>query len=143
MPGAVKPKYAKSGDAGLDLVAYNWFYDDTYDFLVYDTGITVEIPVGYFGLLVPNSRIAKRPLLMANSPGIIDSGYRGTLKFIFKDFEDRRRIQNRFLVGDTIGQLIILQYPQIELEETDNLSQTERGTGGFGSTENASPKNMY
>lgn len=134
---AVIPKYSKTGDAGMDLVATSK-ETDKYGNIVYGTGLAFEIPKGYVGLLFPRSSISKYDMNLTNSTGVLDSGYRGEVFFKFKRpsrfiniFED---ICSTYNVGDRIGQIIILPYPQIEFEEVKELSETDRGTGGFGST---------
>lgn len=141
-PDAVIPTYAKSGDAGMDMVAVD--YNKTEDFIQYDTGIAVEIPEGYFGLCVPRSSNSKKDLLLTNSCGIIDSGYRGNISFRFKPTvhthehlpENVSINVKQYGIGERIGQLIILPYPQIEMVEVEELSDSERGTGGFGHSGN-------
>lgn len=129
-PDAVIPKYAKEGDAGMDLVAVS--IKNESGILVYDTGLSFEIPYGYVGLLFPRSSISKTSLNLTNSVGVIDSGYRGSVMFKFnQDYQFPEPIYQR---GDRIGQLIIMPYPQIEFEEVEELSETERGSGGYGST---------
>lgn len=147
---AVIPKYAKPGDAGLDLTATSMEYDE-YGNICYGTGLAFEIPEGYVGLVFPRSSIYKEQLLLSNAVGVIDSGYRGEVSFKFKPSmaldnrqcvkTDKDRLwsvairQNGiYKVGDRIGQIIILPYPQIEFVEVDALSETERGTGGYGSS---------
>ena len=126
-PDAVTPTYAKDGDAGLDLTAISKTNADT--FIQYGTGIAIEIPKGYVGLIFPRSSVSKlENFYLKNSVGVIDSGYRGELMLRFnKSF-------SFYEVGDKIGQLIIIPYPTIYLEEVDELSSTDRGEGGFGST---------
>lgn len=128
-PDAVVPAYAKAGDAGLDLTAVSFDYED--GILVYRTGVAVEIPKGHVGLLFARSSIFKTDLMLTNHVGVIDSGYRGEIMFKFRDLGNRVK---RYLVGERIGQLMVLPYPAIEFEEVENLSETERGTGGYGST---------
>ena len=161
---AVIPTYAKSGDAGMDLVATSRIFDK-YGNVEYGTGLAMEIPEGYVGLIFARSSIFKQDLSLSNAVGVIDSGYRGEVKFKFKptlsymDFgttEDIHGIGKEsdtfdyvgiagdiqkdsieasiYEVGDRVGQIIILPYPHIDFEEVDNLSNTERGTGGYGST---------
>lgn len=145
---AVLPSYAKAGDAGLDITATSdgvmvasergtpsWYYVE------YKTGLAVEIPEGYVGLLFPRSSISKSSLSLANSVGVVDSGYRGEICFRFKMDagvvnEAKYRMDNPsvYKKGDRIGQLMIVPYPTIEPEFSDALSETERGSGGFGST---------
>ncbi len=125
---AVIPTYAKPGDAGMDL--YSTSIEVSEDGVVtYGTGLSMEIPEGYVGLLFPRSSNYKQDLILCNSVGVIDSGYRGEI--MFKYFQIG---ENMYKVGDRVGQIIILPYPQIEFIEVENLSQTERGEGGFGHT---------
>lgn len=128
---AVIPKYAKPGDAGMDLVCTE--VEFTKDYIAYKTGLAFEIPEGYFGMLVPRSSNSKKDLLLTNSCGILDSGYRGEVEFRYK-CTGNLLDNNIYYSGDRIGQIIILPYPQIEFEEVDELSTTDRGTGGFGHT---------
>jgi dUTP pyrophosphatase len=134
VPEAVIPSYANSGDAGLDLVATWITVEDhnKYGYFEYGTGICVEIPEGYVGLIFPRSSISKTGMLLTNSVGVIDSGYRGEIKFRFKYISGT----NSYNVGDKVGQMIIIPYPKIEFEEADELTETQRGDGGFGSTGN-------
>lgn len=127
---AVIPKYAKPGDAGLDLTATSEEWNDDNTMVTYGTGLAVEIPEGYVGLVFPRSSVSKTTLNLTNSVGVIDSGYRGEIMFKFRYLEEGMIYD----VGDRIGQLIIMPYPQIEFEEVEDLSSTERGEGGFGST---------
>jgi dUTP pyrophosphatase len=123
------PTYAKPGDAGMDLTAVS-IEKDAYGNAVIHTGLAVEIPEGYVGLVFPRSSISKYDMHLRNSVGVIDSGYRGEIMLKFSFMEDGKLYQ----MGDKIAQLIILPYPQITFEEVDELSETERGEGGFGST---------
>lgn len=126
----VIPAYAKPGDAGLDLVAVSETWNDDNTMVTYGTGLAVEIPEGYVGLLFPRSSISKTNLELSNSVGVIDSGYRGEIMFKFR-YNSEGMVYD---VGDRVGQLIILPYPSIEFEEVEELSSTDRGEGGFGST---------
>jgi dUTP pyrophosphatase len=138
---AVIPKYAKPGDAGMDLTATEIQY--TSEYVSYKTGLAFEIPEGYVGLLFPRSSNSKKSLLLTNSVGVVDSGYRGEIEFRFKlvgngtlhkhNFDIGSQVYN---IGDKVGQIIILPYPTIEFEEVEDLSSTERGSGGFGSSGN-------
>ncbi len=129
---AVIPKYAKPGDAGLDLVATNIISFDK-EQVVYGTGIAVEIPEGYVGLVFPRSSIRKYEQYLSNSVGVIDSGYRGEIQ---ATFNSRFYADVKYKVGDKIAQLIIMPYPHIDFEEVNELSETERADGGHGSTGN-------
>ena len=127
------PSYAKSGDAGMDLTATSVISNTTFE-VTYGTSIAVEIPQGYVGLIFPRSSIRKYDLQLSNSVGVIDSGYRGELQFTFNKTNGFDSM--KYKIGDRIGQLIILPYPQIVLEESTTLSETERGENGFGSSGN-------
>ncbi len=142
MDGAPLPKHAKPGDAGLDLTTREnatLFPGET---KMVGTGVAVEIPEGYFGLLAPRSGLAgKRGITFANTPGIIDSGYRGEIKVPLRNINhprDDRWIHSddiaRIERGERVCQLIILPCVTCECVEVDELSETERGEDGFGST---------
>ena len=133
-PDAVIPSYSKVGDAGLDLVAISIIENTTFD-ITYGLGIAMEIPEGFVGLVFPRSSIRRYDLALTNCVGVIDSGYRGELQATFKK-TNTIDWGLEYKVGDRIAQIIILPYPQIQFEETDELSDTERGKGGFGSTGN-------
>lgn len=126
------PTKAHATDAGFDLTATSREIDTVGNF-VYGTGIAVEIPEGYVGLVFPRSSIAKKTLILTNSVGVIDSGYRGEIMAKFSDNKLSARGEV-YEVGERIAQLIILPYPQIEFEEVAELSDSDRGVGGYGST---------
>ena len=132
-PEAIIPSYAKPGDAGMDMTAISIMDDDGFQ-VTYGTGIAVEIPEGYVGLIFPRSSIRKYQIELTNSVGVIDSGYRGEIQFTFN--KTAGVPSKRYAVGDRIGQLIIMPYPTVIPIESDILSDTERGQGGFGSTGN-------
>jgi len=135
-PDAILPSYSKTGDAGMDLTAINHgdiVLCDHTAYLNYRTGLAVEIPEGYVGLIFPRSSVSNLPVWLANSVGVIDSGYRGEIQFRFK-LDSDAPFNSGYKAGDRIGQLIILPYPTIEPEWSDELSDTARGEGGFGST---------
>lgn len=127
---AVIPSYAKEGDAGLDLTATSMSYDD-YGNICYGTGLAFEIPKGYVGLVFPRSSNCKKDLWLTNSVGVIDSGYRGEVTFKYRQVDLEERI---YKIRDRVGQLIIMPYPHIEFEEVEELSETERGCGSYGSS---------
>lgn len=135
VPEAVIPKYAKSGDAGMDLVSTSKSYDE-FGNTVYGTGLSIEIPENHVGLLFPRSSIANNLQVLTNSVGVLDSGYRGEIMFKFKPSSIGHSMiySNTYEIGDRVGQIIILPYPKIEFEEVSELSETERGIGGYGST---------
>lgn len=129
---AIIPKYAKPGDAGMDLTAVSADFSNL-NYLTYHTGLAVQIPEGYVGLLFPRSSVYKTGQQLTNSVGVIDSGYRGEIMLKYtRDIDDTERIA--YSPGDRVGQLIVLPYPQVQFEEVEELSITERGEGGYGST---------
>ena len=130
VPEAVVPVYAKPGDAGLDLTATSVKFDEATRKLKVGFGLAMEIPFGYVGLLFPRSSVHKTGLVMSNCVGVIDSGYRGEVCSVFYVPEGAQP----YAVGDRCAQLIVLPYPQVQTEEASELSETARGTGGFGST---------
>lgn len=127
-PNAIIPSYATEGDAGMDLTAVG--FTEKGMNVTYHTGLSVEIPPGYVGLLFPRSSIYKKDQMLTNSVGVIDSGYRGEIMMKFT------RSVEQYCIGDRIGQLIILPHPRIKFKEVDELSTSERNGGGFGSTGN-------
>lgn len=126
------PVKAHTYDAGYDLKARketSVFPQDT-EFI--PTGVCVEIPAGYVGLLFPRSSISKTPLRMANSVGVIDSGFTGEIKIpLYNTSEVEIKDIEQY---DKIAQLVIVPCMSFELEPVDELEDTERGEGGFGST---------
>lgn len=124
---AVVPAYAHEGDAGLDLTAVSMTVSG--DTVTYGTGLAFEIPDGYMGLVFLRSSVYRYDLSPTNCVGVIDSGYRGEVSIKVK-----RRGGMMYDAGDRVAQMIILPYPRVEFIESDKLSSTERGTGGYGST---------
>jgi dUTP pyrophosphatase len=129
-PDVKVPKYAKQGDAAMDLHCTEMFRD-RYGNYVYLTGIAVEIPEGYVGLVYPRSSVSKSSMLLSNGVGVIDSGYRGEIMLKYRHLGGRNDI---YTSGDRVGQLMIIKRPEIDLVVVEELSETERGDGGFGST---------
>ena len=127
-PDAVIPKYAKPGDAGLDLTAVDVIADG--NTLTYKTGLAIELPFWHVGLLFPRSSVYKTGQTLTNCVGVIDSGYRGEImmKFTLSPYAQE------YDIGDRIGQLIIMPYPRIDFVESDELTPSERGLKGYGST---------
>ena len=130
-PDAIIPKYAKKSDAGLDLVATS-IKENTSFQITYGLGIALEIPEGFVGLVFPRSSIRNTELTLSNSVGVIDSGYRGELQATFNKHNGLDSIS--YKVGERICQIMIIPHPSIEFEEADELSDSERGVGGFGSS---------
>ena len=136
---AVIPQYAHDTDAGLDLVATS-VEQDEYGNIVYHTGLAFEIPDGYVGLIFPRSSLSKYSLRLTNCVGVIDSGYRGEVMFKYEAKNTYvqgliKKISGEiYQIGDRIGQMIIMPYPKINLVEADELSDSDRQNGGFGSS---------
>jgi len=130
-PNAVKPKYAKESDAGMDLVATEIISNTTFQ-ITYGLGIAMEIPTGMVGLVFPRSSIRNTELTLSNSVGVIDSGYRGELQATFNKLNGLDSIT--YNVGDRVAQIIIVPHPIVQFVEVDELSESARGKGGFGST---------
>ena len=130
---AKMPTKAHPTDAGADLTAVSREWNKEYGCWVYGTGIATEIPEGYVGLLFPRSSIRKYTLAQCNCIGVIDSHYRGEIMLSYKPTSD---IQKLYEVGDKIAQLIILPYPEVSYTEVENLSETDRGENGHGSSGN-------
>ena len=149
----VKAPFRKyDDDAGYDLYAVS--KTETEKYIEYGTGIAIEIPTGYVGLIFPRSSVTEKDLMLKNCVGIIDSQYRGEIRCRFyetrehldyiqselfndgtvKHLHQPRIKRNIFEVGDRVVQLIIIPIPLIELVESDELSETERGTGSYGHT---------
>lgn len=143
-PEAVLPTRATEGDVGYDVVALDdgtWAPDATY--IEYKTGLAIEVPVGFHTELFPRSSVSKYDLILANSIGLVDNGYRGELRFRFKyipRFEvNEQQLQQRppilYKKGDKIGQIVVrTSITTFQVEEVEELSDTARGAGGFGST---------
>jgi dUTP pyrophosphatase len=130
---AVIPSYAKDGDAGMDLVATS-IISTTSTQITYGIGLALEIPFGFVGLIFPRSSVRKTRLMLSNCVGVVDSGYRGELQVTFNKVNQNSIAENDYKIGDRIAQIMIIPHPEIEFEEANELSDTERGEGGFGST---------
>lgn len=130
---AQDPTRANEGDAGLDLFSSSpiMLYPGVTEML--ETGIKVAIPFGYCGLILPRSSMGRKGIIIPNSPGLIDSGYRGEIKVLLLNVSNELY---KVEVGDKIAQLVIVQHERATLQETEKLpaSFDERGVGGFGSS---------
>lgn len=125
---AVIPKYARPGDAGLDLTATRKELIDS-EHVKYYFGIAIEIPNGHVGLVFPRSSCYKQRQILSNCVGVIDSGYRGEISAVMIGTSTES-----YNIGDRVAQLIIMPYPVIEFEEVNELTETERGEQGYGSS---------
>ena len=132
-PEAVIPSYAYAGDAGLDLRALETLVLKPFERALIPTGLAIAIPEGYAGFVQPRSGFAlKRGLSIVNTPGLIDSHYRGELKIIAINLDPVNDIQIE--KGERIAQLVIQEVPVVTLAVVDELDATDRGAGGFGSS---------
>jgi dUTP pyrophosphatase len=132
-PEAKLPKAQQPADAGLDLCSAVDVVVEPGERVMIPTGVAVEIPGGHAGLVLPRSGLAaKRGLTMANSPGLIDAGYRGEVICAAVNLDREQPV--KILVGDRIAQLVIVELPRVEPTWVDELPETTRGEGGFGST---------
>ena len=133
---AITPEYANPGDAAMDVTAISFEEVVTPEgtrYIEYHTGLAFEIPAGYMMLIFPRSSVSKKSLVLANSVGVLDSGYRGELKIRFRIIDDMWSI---YRVGERVAQIMIIPYPKIELREVHSLEDSVRGEGGFGSSGN-------
>ena len=139
-PNAVIPVKAHVSDAGFDLVATSLRWDEHEQFFEYGTGIAMDIPEGHVGLLFPRSSVSKKDLTLANSVGVVDAKFLGEIKLRFKHAVKEHEGQvttsyfDGYMVGDRIGQLIIMPIPEVSFVETEKLGDSKRGEGGFGSS---------
>ena len=133
-PDAVVPRRAYGGDAGLDLASCAHVELAPGERALVPTGLAVAIPEGYAGFVQPRSGLAaKHGISIVNTPGLVDSGYRGELLVNLVNTDQRES----FIVepGMRIAQLVILPIPELELVEVDELPESERGVRGFGSSQ--------
>jgi len=147
IPEAKSPLRIYDVDAGFDL--YSISKEETPDYIEYNTGLAFEIPVGYAGFLFPRSSVTKYDLMLKNSIGLIDASYRGEIKCRFTkiigdEIEDMIVLKDRisidfsnakiFEVGERVAQIVFIKIPEVTLVEAPELSETERGEGGYGHT---------
>lgn len=134
---AILPIRAHKGDAGIDLTCTTITQEINECgqlIIVYHTGLAIEIPEGHVGLLFPRSSIANKSLSLTNSVGVIDAGYRGEVMAKMRSTTDV--VPAIYKPGERFAQLVIVPIPEVEITEVAELSETDRGEGGFGSTEN-------
>ena len=132
-PTVELPSYAYEGDAGLDLRANESVDIPPFSRVLIPTGLAIALPDGFAGFVQPRSGMAlKRGLTIANTPGLIDAHYRGELKVIVVNIDPHETIHIER--GERIAQLVIQQVPGVRLIEVDELDETDRGCGGFGSS---------
>ena len=131
-PEAVMPSKGTDKSAGYDLTAISAFWDKERNQVKYHFGLSFEIPDGYVGLIFPRSSVCKKDLSLSNCVGVIDSDYRGEVTAVFNVTDTSK--DNVYSVGDRIAQMVFMKIPEVELTEVEELSETKRGTGGYGST---------
>jgi dUTP pyrophosphatase len=131
---AVMPERAYAGDAGLDLSTCERIELPPGERIVAPTGLAVAVPEGYGGFVQPRSGLAARSgITVVNSPGLIDSGYRGEIRVVLLNTDRERTFVAE--AGDRIAQLVVLPVPELGVREVDELPASERGVRGFGSTQ--------
>ena len=127
------PRYQHAGDAGLDLASRIDYVLEPGERAMIPTGISVAIPRGYAGFVLPRSGLASRHgIALVNSPGLVDSGYRGEMSIIMINTDKREAFHIKR--GDRIAQLVIQRVEEVAVVKVDSLEDTSRGSGGFGST---------
>ncbi len=147
---AVIPSYAHDGDVGMDMTTISVEYVPEKDMYIYHTGLACELEKGYGMFLFPRSSNSKTEAYLTNHVGIVDPIYRGEIQLRYKNRDryrksfwellsgkiDMERALSKapYKVGDRVGQMVVFPYPQVHVQVVDELSETERGTGGFGST---------
>ena len=133
---AVLPIRAHKGDAGLDLTTTDITLEPNdcgQTVVVYHCGLAVEIPEGHVGLVFPRSSISKKSMFLTNAVGVIDSGYRGEITAKMHVTTDAAPAV--YKVGERFAQLIVIPIPEVTITEVAELSETERGEGGYGSSD--------
>lgn len=140
-PNAVTPRRGSEDAVGYDLYATSVGYNHKKGYVQFGTGIALEIPQGYGGFVFPRSSIRKKPYSLANSVGVIDPDYRGEIfvSMRYNAYSDPTG-ENQYHIGDAVAQLVVIKTEELEFEEIEELTQTVRGIGGHGSTDNVRPK---
>lgn len=139
---AVKPFKKHDVDAGFDLTAI--WREEGEKYIEYGTGIAFEIPTGYVGLMFPRSSVRDQDLILKNCVGVVDASYRGEIKFSFWGTKVKKYTMGKeshfsydgdvYNVGERCGQIVFMEIPFVRLIESEELSETERGTAGYGSS---------
>ena len=124
---AVVGSYVHNGDAGIDLTAVSKEHIGE-NLIKYGFGLSFEIPEGFVGFIFPRSSIYKKQQMILNSVGVVDSNFRGEVSVIMNDSD------NSYQIGERVAQLVIMPHPYINLVEVEELTNTTRGNGGYGST---------
>lgn len=130
---AVVPRYAYTGDAGVDLCSTERCTLEPFERALIPTGLAIELPQGFAGFVLPRSGLAvKKGVSIVNAPGLIDSNYRGELKVCLINLDAHEPFTIE--AGDRIAQLVVMPVPAVSFVPVDELSDSERGSGGFGSS---------
>lgn len=135
-PKATLPTYGTSGSAAMDLTAISEtpYMHGSVQYVEYGTGIALSIPAGHVGIIAPRSSVSSNTsMVLSNSIGIIDSDYTGEIKFRYK-FLNPPGLNKKYNIGDRIGQIFIIPIPLLSLVEVSELTETDRGDSGYGST---------
>lgn len=132
---AIIPKYESVGAAGMDIIPTSVEYNENIDCWVYHTGLSFQLPENHVLLIFPRSSNRKTNAYLPNSVGILDSDYRGELLVCYKNRDTADKKAPYEINGKGIAQIIIVPYPKVVFKEVETLSATERGEGGFGSTD--------
>ena len=130
-PRAVAPTQGTPGSAGFDLTAVSRNFDADHSVWDYGTGLAVEIPEGHVGLVFPRSSIYRTGDILSNGVGVIDSDYRGEIRVILVNLS-----HEPFTIepGERIAQMVVARHETVDWEPVDELEESQRGSGGFGST---------
>ena len=132
-PDLPLPGYARASDAGLDLRSSERVVIEPGERALVGTGVAIAIPPGFAGLVLPRSGLALRHgVTVLNAPGLIDAGYRGEVKVLLVNQD--RKAPVTLERGERIAQLVVQAVAAVDLVEVQELSASERGAGGFGST---------
>ena len=133
---AVIPSYANPGDACMDLTAVSKKIVDaeTYGYIEYGFGLAFELPENHVMLIFPRSSVSNTGLILSNAVGVLDSGYRGEAKVRFKWIPNT----SQYEIGDRVAQFLVIERTPMVMEVVDELSETVRGEGGFGSSRTGS-----
>lgn len=129
---AIIPTYAHSSDACVDIVGLDSYINEDYNYVEINTGLAIEIPEGYVGLIFPRSSISKTNHMLCNAVAVIDSNFRGEIRLRFRFDENKDHLS--FIYGDRVAQMLIIPKIQLEFEEVEELSSSDRGLNGLGST---------
>ena len=129
---AVIPTYSNPGDACLDITAISETIveESGFGYIEYGTGLAFSLPENHVMLIYSRSSISNQALILANSVGVLDQGYIGELKLRFKYIKGG----SKYKIGDRIGQIMVIPRPLVVFEEVEELSETSRGDGGWGSS---------